>query len=200
MRARAGRYVATRIPLTRACPRALSLVWSAGTSICGATSSSPSQSWSSTDSRTLSKERGRETSHTRQHASLSSLHAAGGTYLRLVRAAMLPRASPTDVRAPAPSLLCGPQVAQSVRQPARRPPRVRLQQTHEPSVRSGGERHVTHASTRLCHAHPTDALAPAPSRSIVLLLFLQKQNLATAAGGTYLRLVRAAMMPRASPH
>jgi hypothetical protein len=29
---RAGRYVATRIPLTRACPRALSLVWSAGVS------------------------------------------------------------------------------------------------------------------------------------------------------------------------
>ena len=34
----------------------------------------------------MGKERGRETRHTRKHASLPSLHAAGGTYLRLVRA------------------------------------------------------------------------------------------------------------------
>jgi hypothetical protein len=64
-------------------PRALSLVWSAGNSICGGvsicgtTSSPPSQRQSSTDSRTFGNERGRETRHARQHASLPSLHAAG---------------------------------------------------------------------------------------------------------------------------
>ncbi len=73
-------------PLTRVCPRALYLVWSAGNLAWATTSSPPSQCWSSTDSRTFGKERGRETRHARQHASLPSLHAAGGTYLRLVRA------------------------------------------------------------------------------------------------------------------
>ncbi len=68
-----------------ACPRALSLVWSTEDSFCPATNSPPSQSQSSTDSRTFSKERGRQTRHARQHESLSSLHDAGDTYLRLVR-------------------------------------------------------------------------------------------------------------------
>jgi hypothetical protein len=107
------------------CPRALSLVWSAGDSFCSATSSPSSQSQSSTNSRTFSKERGRETRHTRQHASLPSLRVAGGTYLRLVRARV----------------------------------------SHKPSVRSEGERHVTHASSRLCPL--------------------------CMPGGTFLRLVRA---------
>jgi hypothetical protein len=78
---------------------------------------------------------------------------AGGTYLRLVRARASTRlchTHPTDALAPAPSLVCGPQGARSGPQRARRPPRVSLQRTHEPSVRSEGERHVTHASTRLC--------------------------------------------------
>ena len=100
VRARAGRYVATRIPLTRVCPRALSLVWSAGDSFWGATSSPPSQSWSSTVSRTFGKERGRETRHARQHASLPETLSACRRGLHNcalcahAQVAMLPRASP----------------------------------------------------------------------------------------------------------
>jgi hypothetical protein len=65
----------------------------------------------------LSKERGRETRHARKHA---SLHVAGGTYQRLVRACAgryVATRIPTDARAPAPSLLCGPQDTLSVQQP-----------------------------------------------------------------------------------
>ena len=57
---------------------------------------------------------------------------------------------PTDECGAAPSLLCGPQGTRSALQRARRPPSGGLQRTHEPWVRSEGERHVTHASTRLC--------------------------------------------------
>jgi hypothetical protein len=85
--------------------------------------------------------------------SLPSLYATEGPYLRLVRARACRYVATritTDACVPAPSLLCGPQNTQSVRQQTRRPPSVGLQRTHEPSVRSEGERHVTHASTRLC--------------------------------------------------
>ena len=87
----------------------LSLVWSTGVSIWVKTVSSPSQRRSSTDSRDLSKERGRETRHARQHASLSSLRVAGGTYLRLVRARAgrdVATRIPTDAREPPRPLSC----------------------------------------------------------------------------------------------
>ena len=96
-------------PLTRVCPRALCLVWSAGHSCWTRTSSPPSQRRSSTDSRTLSKERGRETRHARQHASLPSLLDAGDTYLRLVRARAgryVATRIPTDAREPPRPLSC----------------------------------------------------------------------------------------------
>ena len=57
----------------------------------------------------MSKERGRETRHARQHASLSSLRVAGGTYLRLVRARAgryVATRIPTDAREPPRPLSC----------------------------------------------------------------------------------------------
>ncbi len=125
--------------LTRVRPRPLSRVCSAGASFWTTTSSQPSPRRCSTGSRTFSKEGGeRDTSqthtHTRKHGRKLSLHAAGGTYPRVVwhaHAAMLPSAS-SDPRAPTPSLSCVPQGPRFGLQRAHRPPRDGVQRANEP--------------------------------------------------------------------
>jgi hypothetical protein len=96
--------------LRPACPRTLSLVCSAGTSLCPTTSSPPSPRRCSTGSRSFSKEGGeRDTSqthtHTHKHGRELSLHAAGGTYPHVVwhaHAAIPPRASSLTRVSPRP--------------------------------------------------------------------------------------------------
>jgi hypothetical protein len=88
----------------------------AGYSMCNATSSPPCLRPCSTDSRTLSKERGERHiihthTHTHKHACKLSLHVSGGTCPRVVwhaQAAMLPRASSLKRVLPLPPSLVSP--------------------------------------------------------------------------------------------